>query len=222
MPTKILKDQIEVGNRLETLNFTREELLEVADAMIGAKAECTDNDPPGARGWLSYRWGTRRLREVKLTQEDWEKDDTDQIASILNKKLSIRVAVSNTDDGTGIDDPDRYPQNRSKKGGATDRAVHVNQLSFMEALDASVKVVALRAEDRPSGPVITWYLCVYSEGDVFRAELSCPVGIDGGFFTGFVERIFLIGADDDSGEPLRRRTDDGPDHSEFDIPVTRK
>lgn len=44
-----------------------------------------------------------------------------------------------------------------------------------------------------------------------------------GFFTGFVERIFLIDSEDGDGSIVRRRIDDdGGDGSEFDIPVTRK
>lgn len=222
MPTRITKGPIDTPNRLEELGLKLEEALEVVGAMISAKAECTDNDPPGSRGWSSWRWGIRRLREVKLSQPGWEKDDTDQIASVINKKLGIRIAVSNTDDGTGIDADGRFPQNRSRKGGATDRAVHVNQLSFMDVLEASRKVVPLRGEPPAPSAIITWYVCTYSEGEQFRAELSCPDGMEDGFFTGFIERIFLVDSDDSSGDTIRRRRDGGPDDSEFDIPVTRK
>ena len=56
--------------------------------------------------------------------------------------------------------------------------------------------------------------------DEVRAELSCPIGVHGGFFTDFLERLVLIGPEDDGGLGIRRiLPDDGP---EFDIPVTRK
>jgi hypothetical protein len=220
MSAKVWKNPIDVDNRLDQLRLKREKLLEVVEAMVGAKAECTDNDPPGSRGWASYRMGTRRLREVTLVEKGWEKDDTDQIASVVNRKLGIRVAVSNTDDGTSLDEEGRIPQNRSKKGAATDRAIQANQGSFMHILDESLNVVPLNQAQQPSRSIITWYLCVYCEGDEFRAELSCPDGMDGGFFTGFVERIFIIGPESGGGALVRRRADDGG--PEFDIPVTRK
>jgi hypothetical protein len=51
-----------------------------------------------------------------------------------------------------------------------------------------------------------------------RAELSCPISVEGGFFADFQERIVLVGPDD--GDGIRRRSpDDGP---EFEIPVSRK
>jgi hypothetical protein len=220
MPTKVWKTPIEVANRLDELGLTLESLIEVVEAMVRAKAECTDNDPIGSQGWAAYRMGTRRLREVTLTQEEWEKDDTDQIASTLNRKLGIRVAVSNTDDATGVDEEGREPQNRSKKGAATDRAIQSNQLSFMNVLDASLNVIPLdRLRQKPSS-IVTWYVCVYSEGDEYRGELACPIGIEAGFYTGFVERIFLKGKDPGDGGAARRRS--GGDGPEFDIPVTRK
>ena len=74
MSGKIFKNPIEVVNRLEELGVTRDELLEVVDAMVSARADCTSNDPPGAPGWSSWRMGTRRLREVKIVQEDLEKN----------------------------------------------------------------------------------------------------------------------------------------------------
>jgi hypothetical protein len=165
--------------------------------------------------------GTRRLREVKRSQKGWTKDDTDQIASVLNADLGIRIAVANTDDGTGMDDPTRFPQNRSKKGAATDRAVQVNQQgSFMSVLDESLKVVPLRPTQKAK-IATTWYLCVYSEGDAHRAELSRPVGLDGGFFTDFEERILIDLQRPDEGPARKRNTKDG-DGSDFDIPVKRK
>jgi hypothetical protein len=223
MPVKVFKNQIEVNNRLERLGVTREKLLEVIEAMLAARADCTPNDPPGARGWSSWRMGTRRMREEFLVEDGWERDETDQISSIVNKKLGVRIVVANTDNATGIDHEGYIPQNSSKKGTVTDRAVHANQMSFMDKLDESLNVVTLKTSAKAFGPIITFYLCVYNEGDEFRAELSCPVGLDGGFFTDFVERIFLNSSDDGDGGPVRRRAggdDDGG--SEFDIPVTRK
>lgn len=223
MSARILKKPIEVRNRLDELGLPQKKLLEVVRAMVGAKAECTDNDPPGARGWSSWRWGTRRLREEVLVEDGWERDDSDQISSVVNTKRRVRVVVSNTDDGTCVEEDGRFPQNRSKKGAATDRAIQANQTSFMDVLDETLKVVPLKVSRAEPGPIVTFYLCVYCEGDEFRAELSCPNGVEGGFFTGFDERIFLIDSSSDGDGAARRRGDDDLDgDSEFEIPVKRK
>ncbi|MEQ1865877.1 MAG: hypothetical protein ABL996_14665 [Micropepsaceae bacterium] len=216
---KVLKNLVEVGNRLEQLGLTKDQLEEVVDAMVAARADCTDNDPPGARGWSAWRMGTRRLREILLSVEGWEKDDSDQISSVMNRQLGIRIAVSNTDDGTGVDENDRYPQNRSRKGAATDGAIQRNQGSFLAVLDASLNVVQMRLRS-PSPLIVTWYLCVYCEGDEFRAELACPSAVEGGFFSDFKERIFLGSSDDGKGK--FERLEDGDETPEFEIQVTRK
>lgn len=220
MPAHIVRKSVEVENRLEKLGLTREKMLEVAAAMSAAKADCTDNDPPGAPGWSAWRMGTRRLREEMLSIDGWERDESDQISSIVNRKLSLRIAVANTDDGTTV--VESIPQNRSRKGAATDRAVQANQGSFMDILDASMKVVPLKPQlVQTSGSLVTWYLCVFCDDDVLRAELSCPTDVVGGYFTDFKERIFIAGDENDDGANVSRRTDEDGD-GEFDIPVTRK
>ena len=220
MAPRILINSVEVRNRLDEMGMTYDELVEVADAMVGERALCTDNDPPGARGWASWRMGTRRLREILRRKDGWVKDETDQVASVLNERLALRIAVSNTDENTGIDDPNLYPRNRAEKGLATDRIVQQNQQSFMATLDESVNVVQF-PDGAASKPVITWYLCLYNEGDIVRAELSCPDGVENGFFTGFIERIILIGSEEpDDGTPRRYGNSDGEDG--LDVPVKRK
>ena len=220
MAARILINSVEVRNRLDEMGVTYDELVEVVDAMVGERALCTDNDPPGARGWASWRMGIRRLREILRRKDGWVKDETDQVPSVLNERLALRIAVSNTDEDTGIDDPNLCPCNRAEKGLATDRIVQQNQQSFMATLDESVNVVQF-PDVAASKQVITWYLCLYNEGDIVRAELSCPDGLENGFFTGFIERIILIGSEEpDDGTPRRYGNSDGEDG--LDVPVKRK
>jgi hypothetical protein len=72
------------------------------------------------------------------------------------------------------------------------------------------------------GLLVSWFLLVYVDGDDFRAELSCPVEIEGGFFTDFSERIVLTGPNGGGGVKKRSDEPDDGDPMEFDIPVTRK
>lgn len=220
MAIPILKAPIEVGNRLHELGTSTELLLAVVDAVVDARAECTDNDPSGARGWRGWQMGTRRNREIHCSapDSDWKQDETDQIASIVNEKIGIRIIVCNTDDGTCVEFG--RPRNRSKKGVGHDRLVDETQLSFVYTAPPSEKVVRLHV--RLSGEKVrTYYLCVYHEGDERRAELSCAVEMSSGYFSDFKERIFIIGGEAGTTDPVKRR-DDGDDSSEFDIPVIKK
>jgi hypothetical protein len=224
MPVAIFKTPIEVDGRLRQLGVSREQLLEIVHAMVAAKAACTNNDPPGAPGWSSWRHGTRRSREV-LRPPVWLKDDTDQLSCIVNHSLGMRMAVANTDDSTGVDSQAAVPQNRSKKGAATDRAIDGTQQSLFGSIVSKrdEKVVLFVPKERHSSSYVTFYLCVFNEGEVVLAEFSCPIAVENGFFKGFSERIILVGP----GEwpPTARAKKDDPDTgdgSEFDIPVRRK
>lgn len=222
MPATIVKNFIEIGNRLSALRTSREWLLEVAEAMIAASNECTDNDPNGARGWRSWQMGTRRSRELHCGNLGWVKDDTDQIPSILNEEIGIKIVVCNTDDGTCV--TEREPQNRSRKGPATERLVESNQADLFAGGHVphpdSVVVLHSSADTRKATSLLTYMLCVYQELDEIRVELSCAVEASGGYFAKFDERIFIIGGDTGPAEPVKRK--DSDDDSGFDIPVKRK
>lgn len=220
MNALFLDNPIQAQNRLEQLGLSKPLLLEAIRAMVAARNNCTENDPPSAPGWSSWRDGTRRLREV-LIPLGWKKDDTDMISSAFNEKLGIKVSVQNADASTGVEN--QTPQNSSQKGAATERIVEANgdQFEFRSILDQMPGVIPISSETRASTSGIThWYLCVFCEGDTYRAELSCPVQCVGGFFTKYSERIPIIDDQPDDGAKLRRDVPD--DGGEFEIPVIRK
>ena len=217
MPAVFRTNSVEVSNRLEELGWTAEELLEVSEAMVAARFSCTENDPSSAPGWMSWKDGTRRVREIG-SLKGLTKADIDQIPCIVDTKRKLKFSVSNTDDGTAIEG--RIPQNHSKKGPGTDRAVTGNQGSLFDPKDAPV--VPLSKMKAQPGLLVSWFLLVYVDGDDFRAELSCPVEIEGGFFTDFSERIVLTGPNGGGGVKKRSDEPDDGDPMEFDIPVTRK
>lgn len=216
MEAIIFREPIEVSNRLAECGTSRDFLLAVLDAMVTAKSECTNNDPSGSRGWRAWQMGTRRNREIHVGVGDWEKDDTEQVPSIVSKNLRIRIVICNTDDGTCVGSSE--PQNSSRKGASTDRAVDANQMWMFD--EPTGNVVSLNRVLTSAGPVVTYYLCAYIEGEDIRAELSCPKDFENGFFTGFAERIFIVGGDTPlDGESIRPLQDGD---SEYEIPVTLK
>ena len=222
MNATLLADPIEAGNRLAQLGLSKEQLCEGIDAMVGARASCTENDPPATPGFTSWSSGIRRMREV-LILNGWEKCDDDQIPSVYNRELNVKLVVCNTDDGTGL--IDAMPQQRSRKGPGTEKTVSANQGSLGDILTSTLNRKALKivpfSTPSASGGAVSWYLCVYDEGDSLRAELSCPSDIENGFFRGFFERILLVGKDDNY-KGVRLRQDDPLDDSGFEVNVSKK
>jgi len=217
-----LINPVEVRNRLEQLGVTKEQLLEVVAAAVGGRNNCTSFDPRSAPGWSSWREGNRRLREILIPLGiGWELDETDGIPSVIHRERKMKITMCNTDAGTGL--KDYHPQQTSKKGAATEEIVSVNQSLFGEVMDSALlqNIVPLSRMNQP-GFLACWYLCVYCDGDEVRAELSCPIVCEDGYFKDFHERIFLtLDEDDGSGIKVRKQEPDGGDAG-FEIPVKRK
>ena len=91
----VVKNPIQVTNRLAELGWAVDELLEVVSAMVGARGSCTENHPASAAGWMSWAEGIRRLREIALPK-GLVRADTDGIPWTANKKRGVRFAVQNT------------------------------------------------------------------------------------------------------------------------------
>jgi hypothetical protein len=221
MAAIVRKNPVEVKNRLAELGWTREQLIEIVDAMVSARNDTTENDPSSAPGWMAWKDGTRRMRELALPM-GWQRDETNNVPSVVNLETGLKITVCNTDDGTGIAGDQRWPQNRTKKGPAMDRTV-ANNTGWLFPASETPRVVPLSKMGKQPGALTTFYLCVYHEGDEVRAELSCPVEAQSGYFTDFVERILLV----TSGDEYRgiKVVPDKPDEggaAEFDIPVSRK
>ena len=216
MSDSVVKSPISETNRLAELGWSKKDLLEVVSAMVRARRSCTENHPPSAPGWMSWSEGCRRMREIALPK-GLARADIDGIPWTTDKRRGVRFSVSNTDDGTAVEG--RLPQNRSRKGAATDRAIDVNQTSIFDHIPESSIVPLQKVKSHP-GVIVSWYLCVFAEGDEVRAEMSCPIETEAGYFADFSERIFLIGGDTPDNFGKRKDEDDGG--SEYKITVTRK
>lgn len=214
MNAKLHLRPLHVENRIEELTgWKKEELLEVVRRMAAARANCTPFDAPGAAGARAYYDGTEQIRYLGSMHEGWSINDDNNIPSTYSRDRQIKVAVCNTNEGTGLEHG--YPQNRQKKGTAVEALVASNHQLYLPGFE-NVPMI----QPKGSG-VVFWYLCVYAEGDDVRAELSCPVDCEGGFLSGFRERIILLGADGDGGKMSQRKNPPDED-SGFEINVTRK
>lgn len=216
----ILKTTVEVANELAEIGLRREHLDEVIGRMVSARNSCTENHPVGASGYMAWSEGSCRLREVGGLLPGWERNNDDYIPSIYNSKRGCKVAVCNTDDGTGLES--QFPQNRNKKGSGFDKVTGENQRVFSDVLQTALNVIPISKDARG---IVFWYLCVYSEGDVVRAELSCPETCERGFFKSFRKRIILMGegtGNDGNNDGVKRRGDGPEDQPKVEIAVARK
>lgn len=215
MPAIVVYQPVDVDNRLAQLGWGRDALLEVVAAMVRGRNSCTENDPAGAGGWMAWKEGSRRMREVGIPN-GLVREDLDGIPWTTDLKRKLRFAVQNMDDATGLTvGPD--PQNRNRKGAGTERVISDGFGTLLDGLPDGTVVPLSRIEPQP-GIFVPWLLCVFNDDDVVRAELSCPCSVEGGYFQ-FIERIVLIGAD--PGD-LAKRIDHRDGGDDFDIPVSRK
>jgi len=79
------------------------------------------------------------------------------------------------------------PRAVSGKGAGADRFIDAAQIDMFAALGEVSKSSTFKPENRGA-----WFYCVSVNGDDVRAELSRPIGVGGGNFEGFFERIFII------------------------------
>lgn len=211
-------DAWDVDRRLAELDLTREALIDVVRACVAGHDGCTENDPPSAPGYESYRYGTARAREL-LCGDKWQKDNSGNYCSVINHERRLKLVVMNSDDGAGL--LERVPQNRCKKGPNSARTAKVNA----QATLFSPEEIPLSC---PSGvpPVshgyTTWHLCVFIGGETVRAELTLLNKFYRGYFTGLFEKIIIVGAGD--WKPLTVFDDPDEDGGapEFAIEVNRK
>ena len=217
MTAIIRSDAWDIDRRLAELDLTRGLLIDVVEACVAGLGGCTENDPPNAPGYESYRHGTRRAREL-LRGDGWAKDDSGNFCSVVNHKRRFRLVVMNSDDGAGL--PDRVPQNRCKKGPNSERAATVNQASLFAPEDMPLPL----PEGQPFGlhGYTTWHLCVFISGETVRAELSLLNEFQGGYFTGLFEKIIVLGDGDWKPANVFDDPDEDDGAPEFAVEVKRK
>lgn len=221
MKTVITSTPEAVAFRLEEIGLAAAPVQEIIDIMVDAKRSATANDVAGAGGTRAYLDGTRRDREVGAPF-GWVKDSRGNLESMIHDENSMRLVVCNGDEDTGV--VGGMASNRNPKGPATEQIVAENseQFTFESLLEAakSVSPKQIMELSRPDG-FTTWYLFVYADADTYRAELSCPVSVQGGYLAESRERIILVrGGDDDNN--LRPRVVAPEPDTGFEIIVTRK
>jgi hypothetical protein len=209
----------DVSNRLGDFDLTRSLLLEIIDACVLYRNGVNENDPPGTAGFESYRWGTRRAREL-LCVRGWERDNTGGFATVVNHRRRFRMVFMNADDGTGT--LDGVPQNRCKKGANSEKVAARNGFLFGPE-ELPIPPSAPYAEDGYS----TWHLCVFIKGDpdkelTVRAELTLLSEFEGGYFTNFAEKILLLQDGEWPGGSKDNKDSGDDDEDQYEVKVVRR
>ncbi|MEN3977198.1 hypothetical protein [Emcibacter sp. SYSU 3D8] len=203
----VLAQEIEILPRLAHLGLSKAALLDVVRAAVGSRRNTTPFHPLSAGGQLSWIEGTAHLRRVFVPQ-GWEICRRDNIESIFNEAVGIKVIFQNAD---RAGDPLRDPIATSKKGAGSARAVELGQYDLFPEDKAREDVEITAAP---------WVLFVYADGDDVRAELSCPIAINDERYDGFHERILLVQKGEwDGPNPL---ADDGEPPVDYEVTISRK
>lgn len=203
----VLAEEYEIVPRLAQLGLRRDLLLDVVEAAVGGRRNATGYHPLSAGGLLSWIQGTGQLRRIFL-ERGWEICRRDNIESIFNPEVGIKVVFQNAD---RAGDPLFDPIATSRKGAGSARAIELGQYELWPEVKQK-EVVEVTAT--------TWMLFVFADGDDVRAELSCPMAINDEHFDGFHERILLVEKGGWRAAVPVVENDLPP--TEYEVPVSRK
>src|SRR3954470_14962288 len=96
-PTPLIyKEDWAIDARLVPFQATRPELVEVARAVVGARADSVDDDPLTAEGQFAYIFGTRATR-VLWRRKGWLLQRSENIESVRHPKIDWLVTYQSVD-----------------------------------------------------------------------------------------------------------------------------
>lgn len=203
-------DPLSVDRRLERMGLQREQIERAVFISEYHRDQRTDNDAPGAPGWIAYTWCVRALREI-LTLLGWERSNDQNRATIVSPDHKINIAVVVGDEGTGRSDMD--PDVVTPKGQATRRAVAPNQPNLFGENQPFVISPIFGFSDMQS-----WFLLRRRTENAVFIELSLPTSIVDGHVEGWLERIILGRYDYETQFNIVDESDD----ETIEIPISRR
>ncbi|MGA3105890.1 MAG: hypothetical protein ABSD53_15520 [Terriglobales bacterium] len=213
----ILKEPIDVRNRLAELGLEEEDLRFAVQRGAAAAAECTDNHPIQAPGF--YRWSEAiAAKRERLLPKGWERFNDGGLPFTVDPTGTIAITVAAGDEFTGC--PDKNPSTKSSKGPRTFHAVEDNS-----QLPLLFDGVPIRPEHLTSSHGrMTWLLLAYPHygSREIKSELSRPVRMgEDNRVQGWAERIILSSIPFD-GDVLSVPVDNAPKTPELDVPIRRR
>ncbi|HET8802923.1 MAG TPA: hypothetical protein VFN01_17275 [Marinobacter sp.] len=205
----IVDDEISVKQDLAAIGLSTELIRKVAFAAAAGRAESLRVDPVSAPGQLAYIHGVRELR-LGLEREGWRINRDGNVEATVNYDLGIQLFFQNVDRACGK----RNPQAISKKGKASRDLVAAGQTDMFTELSHDV-------DENVHGAVpAVWIVCISSDSQSVRAEVSRPKRFEGSQFEDFHHRIFVL---DENFEPeFEPSVSDSDTFDDFDVNISRK
>lgn len=198
----------QVKQELAALGLNSKIIRTIAVAAAAARAEALPVDPCSAAGTQAYIHGVRAIR-LQLLPLGWEISRAGNVEATVNHQLGIQICFQNVDHACGLRDPEAI----SGKGSASRHLVHSGQAELFPRQEAvGSKVIG-------AAPTV-WLICVSSDDDTVKAEVSCPEIFEGNQFEGFVKRLFVV--DESFGPQPDNATKPDDDFPDLDVQVTKK
>jgi len=206
---RIIKEDSDVNSRLAQFDATKNELHKIVHAVVAARNDAVFSDPINAAGMLGYIYGTRTLREIFMAK-GWQIDRAENIESVCSPDKSIKIIYQNVDSAAN---PFRDPKAISGKGPAAARMLSLATPYLFPEWEKERKSLINSS---------VWFFCVSVDEDDVRAELSCPISIEGGQFGPFFERIFIVESGEWGTINLSKGDLTDLEDQDFEVNVTRK
>lgn len=181
---KVTVKQDEVIEQLTLLNVTKYLLTEAVKKGHAARANTTENDPPGAAGTMAFFAIVRALRE-SLIPIGWKKKTISNLSLTCNPATSIAIVVSSGDKNVGIESQYSVaPKTKNPKGKKTEDYI----LGNLDLIETFVEKTNKAHEFQ------TWVMLYFYDhlNSQIRLELSLPIDMDSyGHVNSWRQRIIL-------------------------------
>ncbi|MBL4645887.1 MAG: hypothetical protein JKY99_05455 [Rhizobiales bacterium] len=181
----IVAEEPKVVSFLNGLRLPRQTMLEILSSTSGERANVRASDPKTAKGYETWRWGTRFCRESEdLAALGWIACEHNQIDGIRNDDLRVKLVVCNMNANAGNADPTKQPKNTNKKGSANCVKIEGNSPQLTMGFPTETHTNPLDLYD-------FWYFGVHISDKQISAEVCRANSESGGFITSFSDRIIL-------------------------------
>ncbi|XCB29584.1 hypothetical protein RQN30_10330 [Arcanobacterium hippocoleae] len=187
---KIYQNHEEAAKALDNLGIDLQVLVEAIQVAESRSQEITSFYPKTAAGlerWITTV-GVTRTGLANMDTESWESEDPTLKPLMRNKERGIILSFAAGTADTGR--TDGFPQVKRKQGKVA-HALHSqpNEQPAIDGIDELIRVLGNDSENPAHDKV--WVLLYHRDESEIRAEVSLPVGISDGEFSGWKQRIIL-------------------------------
>ncbi|QEQ96257.1 hypothetical protein [Neptunomonas concharum] len=177
----IFKEETDVTDKLAFFGVTAPQLLQLAHNVATARSQATPLHAANAAGTFAYHEGVRGKRELFISnQTGWVAASYKGIEAVENHDKGLIVVFQNVTQACSSNSPKAIS---GKKTGSKELVESNNNFELFP----ETKPQKTLHENKS-----VWYLCVSSDIENVKVELSRPTSIDdNGQFSAFSERIFI-------------------------------